>query len=220
MRSARRCGRGFTLIELLVVIAIIAILAAMLLPALAQAREKARQIACVNNTKQIALCYLMYADDNKEYFPGFVNQYTDPGTRTVWTAHIDPYLKSNDSLYCTSSKYILAPNRYVTTYSAGSNKYFGLPIGPIKRPSEKYLLGDTGGTGTDRVTLGNRTCINYYLYTGADDNHTCRGHVWPAHNGQCNMAFADGHSASFKPGPDTGGETATGRSKYFNGTDP
>ncbi len=220
MRRSGRVRTGFTLIELLVVIAIIAILAAMLLPALSQAREKARQISCVNNTKQIALCYLMYADDNREYFPGFVNQYTTSSVRTVWTAHIDPYLKSTESYYCPSSKYILAPNRYTTTGSATGGIYYGLPIGPIKRPSEKYLLGDAGGTGTDRVTLGNRTCINYYLYTGADDNHTCRGHVWPAHNGQCNMAFVDGHSGSFKPGPDTGGETPTGRSKYFNGTDP
>ena len=63
--------RGFTLIELLVVIAIIAILAAILFPVFARAREKARQASCSSNQKQIALGILMYAQDYDEAFPGF-----------------------------------------------------------------------------------------------------------------------------------------------------
>ena len=61
--------KSFTLIELLVVIAIIAILAAMLLPALSAARAKAETVSCVSNYKQIGLAIVMYADDNKQYYP-------------------------------------------------------------------------------------------------------------------------------------------------------
>ena len=74
---------GFTLIELLVVIAIIAILAAMLLPALARAKTKAKTIACINNNRQISLAFIMYAGDNNEYLPP-LNTGTWPGVTAVW----------------------------------------------------------------------------------------------------------------------------------------
>lgn len=97
--------KGFTLIELLVVIAIIAILAAILFPVFAQAREKARQITCASNEKQIGLAMVQYVQDNDEHWPTFIRGDTyGNGTWYAWEYMIYPYLKSVDVFLCPSIK--------------------------------------------------------------------------------------------------------------------
>ncbi|HZP83988.1 MAG TPA: DUF1559 domain-containing protein [Chthonomonadaceae bacterium] len=108
-RSPDSTRRGFTLIELLVVIAIIAILAAILFPVFAQAREKARQTACLSNMKQVDLGWQMYAQDYDETYP-LVSQCVD-GTDdncnrqgNYWLVTVDPYIKSGGTQQVWLSK--------------------------------------------------------------------------------------------------------------------
>jgi prepilin-type N-terminal cleavage/methylation domain-containing protein len=131
-RPAHR--KAFTLIELLIVIAIIAILAAMLLPALSKAKDKASRTICVNNEKQMALAMTMYSQDNREYFaypnwgvppgnfPGWLYTPTPTGPPDLWSAQ---YTNNEIAAYKTGLWYTYMPNirSYICPVDAKS-RYF------------------------------------------------------------------------------------------------
>src|SRR5436309_3953243 len=103
MRCTIRRHRGFTLIELLVVIAIIAILAAILFPVFAQARDKARQTSCLSNIKQLGMALIQYVQDYDEVLPHHAADYADfmsPAAGPNWARSIQPYARSTGILAC------------------------------------------------------------------------------------------------------------------------
>ncbi len=134
MVCMRRRQGGFTLIELLVVIAIIAILAAILFPVFAQAREKARSASCLSNQKQIALAFSMYSQDYDETYPLAV----DPVSNLWWEDGVRPYIKGGNVggiLTCPSAAY--RAFAYSMNYALS-----GKSQATAGRPSDTILTAD------------------------------------------------------------------------------
>ena len=170
--------RGFTLIELLVVIGIISILASILFPVFARAREKARQTSCLSNISQLSRAIMMYVADSDEELPEGPN----------WWDDIYPYTHNRQIQVCPDRTDLWLG--YCMNYSAG-----GISDGSFFDPAVKILLADacTGPVGT-RVPvtwLVNDPAIN--PVPGPPGDNESYGDPPARHNDGANWAFADGH---------------------------
>jgi prepilin-type N-terminal cleavage/methylation domain-containing protein/prepilin-type processing-associated H-X9-DG protein len=204
-RHCSNTARGFTLIELLVVIAIIAILAAILFPVFAQAREKARQASCISNLNQLDLAMQQYVQDNDQTYPPLDNWMISPPT--IWASVMYPYVKSKEVYRCPDdpstalidggSAYALSANWHVSyimneqfgntywTVAGAGPPLWTLPLQKIAKPASTVLFCDGGVQVSDTapfVTVNSPVkAAPWFLcdpdrgYSGYAGNAGCQG---------------------------------------------
>lgn len=204
MLHSRRTA--FTLIELLVVIAIIALLAAILFPVFARARENARKTSCMNNLKQLGLGIMQYTQDFDETFPKNNNT-------GRWRTNIHPYVKSAQSHVCPSAR---LTNGYGINVNI-SNWDFARNLSELAAPAQTSLIADAAQCNTTVATDHNSLKWNNYVsgttdwqftppggFTGAASYYTSTGgnetrRPIARHLDKFNVVYADGHAKTVSP---------------------
>lgn len=202
--SERR--KGFTLIELLVVIAIIAILAAILFPVFARARERARQTSCASNLKQLGLAFLMFSEDNKERMPSGYDYFEPDGSRWKPGA-VFQYTKTEGVMTCPGmskterriTDQVGAPpwsymmNGYITVegttgvqISSDRSKKQRVPAGRFNYPSKTPMLVEENRDPNDYGTVPNDP---FFINI---DTSSAR------HGGKAQVVYMDGHVSTIR----------------------
>jgi len=193
---------GFTLIELLVVIAIIAILAAILFPVFARARENARRASCMSNLKQLGLGWMQYTQDYDEKCPpvytclndSMADQNCSGGVRQRWYSTattpglLDPYVKSVQIFVCPSKN---------TSIGYGYNRR-GFALYPGYGPSQDGTIASLAAiqTPAQHIVMADSYNSNYVIYNQVSTAGT--NGIAPTHLETGNILWADGHVKSAK----------------------
>ena len=215
-RNRRTPASGFTLIELLVVIAIIAILAALLFPVFAQAREKARQTACASNIRQMALAVAMYQQDYDERFPLTATLRPDFSFLN-WHDLVDPYVKNKQIWNCPSTNIPLKDSAGKPVCHYGFNTFYlnKSASGAVINPANPYDLNNAPGVFLAAVSTPAHTALmadalgvtnlpanhssTYLLPPSHINDESYWGRPEARHCGGVNVGFVDGHVEWFRP---------------------